>query len=33
MVAHGFLSFDPPITKRWVELVEVGLENTPIRKA
>ncbi|WP_199815540.1 hypothetical protein [Streptomyces griseus] len=32
MAARGFLAFDPPTTKRWVEVVEVGLENTSIRK-
>ncbi|WP_340377556.1 hypothetical protein U5640_22430 [Streptomyces sp. SS7] len=32
MLARGFLSLDPLSTAYWAELVEVGLENTPIRE-
>ncbi|MEV0638208.1 hypothetical protein AB0I77_25350 [Streptomyces sp. NPDC050619] len=31
-MARGLLSFDPPTTAYWFEVVEVGLENTPTRE-
>ncbi|MDX3247307.1 hypothetical protein [Streptomyces sp. ME18-1-4] len=32
MVARGFLTFAPPITSYWTEVVEVGLESTPVKE-
>ncbi|WP_411149649.1 hypothetical protein [Streptomyces sp. A30] len=31
-VARGLLSFDPPTTAYWFEVVEVGLEDTPTKE-